>query len=93
MISEQKITKLQSILSLPRINILTHLLNGEACVCEMVSDLAIKHNALSYHLNILTQEGFLNSNRHGRHIRYSIKTGKRDCVKKIFSLLDNEKCK
>ncbi len=93
MISEQKISRLQSILSLQRISILNHLLDGEACVCEMVSDLAIKHNALSYHLNILTEEGFLNSNRQGRHIRYSIKTDKRDCVKKIFSLLDNEKCK
>lgn len=83
---------LQKVFINNRIRILEQLSEGETCVCKLVDLLEIKHNLLSHHLNTLTELGFTKSTRNGRHIKYSIATERRECVKKILALTHTHYC-
>jgi ArsR family transcriptional regulator len=89
---EDKIKKIKRILTKPRVVILKHLMGGESCVCEMVQDLSIKHNLLSYHLGVLNKEGFVSSKRNGRHIKYRINSKRQPCLNKVFDLVNLSDC-
>ena len=65
-----------------RLTILTLLLNGEMCVCEIMGTLPISQPAVSHHLKILRQAGILIDRRQGRWIYYRIDP------KSLTSLLD-----
>jgi ArsR family transcriptional regulator len=55
-----------------RLVILTMLLNGEMCVCEIMGALPISQPAVSHHLKILRQAGILIDRRQGKWIYYRV---------------------
>jgi DNA-binding transcriptional ArsR family regulator len=55
-----------------RLKIIHLLLNGELCVCEIISALEKPQPTISHHLNILKKAGFLKWRKEGVWIHYSL---------------------
>jgi len=55
-----------------RLAILAALSGGTRCVCEMIPQLGMAQNLLSYHLRILREAGLVSGARRGRRIEYTI---------------------
>ncbi|HEX9123917.1 MAG TPA: metalloregulator ArsR/SmtB family transcription factor [Actinomycetota bacterium] len=55
-----------------RMAILAALSRGTRCVCELVPQLGLAQNLLSYHLRILREAGLVSGARTGRRIEYTI---------------------
>lgn len=91
---KNRVKKLQTILEPNRIKILKVLKRSNACVCEMVEDLSIKHSLLSHHLSVLSDEGLITNQKFGRHNIYRIHNKREKCVEKILDLVEisNEEC-
>lgn len=88
----KKIKAIRSLCTPNRMRILEILREHPACVCEMVSELEMKHNLLSHHLSVLSEADFVYSTRNGRHIKYGIMERRVKCVDKLLSLVRNENC-
>jgi len=56
-----------------RLAILAALSGGTKCVCELVPQLGIAQNLLSYHLRILREAGLVSGARRGRRIEYTVR--------------------
>lgn len=67
-----------------RLKILDMLSEREMCVCEIIDSLQMSQPAVSHHLKILKQASFVNDNRDGKWIYYSLNA---DVFKEAF---DNE---
>jgi len=66
------ITKYLSAISEPnRFAVLTFLLKGEKCACEIHPVIKIPQNLTSHHLKVLKEMKLLNSRREGNKILYS----------------------
>lgn len=87
-VSKKKIKELQKLLVLNRIRILNLLYQEETCVCQMVDKLGIKHNLISHHLKTLLDMGYLENNRNGQHIIYSLVEDKREIIKAVLILIN-----
>lgn len=48
------------------------LLDGERCVCDLMSDLALAQSRLSWHLKTLADAGIISGRREGRWNYYSL---------------------
>ncbi len=48
--------------------------HGECCVCELSASLELGQSRLSRHLGILYDAGFVDTNRNGKWVYYSIKS-------------------
>src|SRR4051812_48334056 len=57
-----------------RLNVVTSLLDGERCVCDLMADLDMAQSRLSWHLKTLADAGIIASRREGRWNYYSLKT-------------------
>ena len=55
-----------------RINVVTLLLGGERCVCELMEDLDMAQSRLSWHLKTLADAGIITSRREGRWNYYTL---------------------
>jgi ArsR family transcriptional regulator len=55
-----------------RLAILEALRRGTRCVCDLVPQLGLAQNLLSYHLRILREAGLVRGARRGRRIEYRI---------------------
>jgi DNA-binding transcriptional ArsR family regulator len=55
-----------------RLAILAALHGGTRCVCELVPQLGMAQNLLSYHMGILREAGIVRGSRRGRRIEYTI---------------------
>lgn len=55
-----------------RVKVVTLLLGGERCVCELMDDLGLAQSRLSWHLKTLSDAGFITGRREGRWIYYSL---------------------
>jgi|GEM_PF-265390 len=55
-----------------RLKIIRLLTRGERCVCELMEELDLSQAAISHHLRILRQAGFLQVRREGRWGYYSL---------------------
>ncbi|MHB1421432.1 MAG: ArsR/SmtB family transcription factor [Bacillota bacterium] len=55
-----------------RLTILTMLLDGELCVCEIMDALPLSQPAVSHHLKILRQAGLVIDRREGKWIYYDL---------------------
>jgi ArsR family transcriptional regulator len=64
--------RLKAVCDPNRIRILSILVNGEQCVSDLVSRLAIDQPKVSHHLAILRSANIIRSRRDGRHINYSV---------------------
>ncbi|MDZ4133316.1 MAG: metalloregulator ArsR/SmtB family transcription factor [Dethiobacteria bacterium] len=55
-----------------RVRILTMLLEGEMCGCELIEELNLSQSAVSHHMKILKQADLVNDRRDGKWTFYSI---------------------
>jgi len=55
-----------------RLKIIQSLLEGEKCVCDLIEELELSQAAISHHLKILKQAGFLKFRKEGRWSFYSL---------------------
>lgn len=83
-----KAETLKKLLVKVRIEILTLLYQKDACACEIVKETTLKNNLISHHLKTLTDMGYIEGNKNGKHVMYNLKPSKRSTVKKIFDLIE-----
>jgi DNA-binding transcriptional ArsR family regulator len=55
-----------------RVQILTHLADGGLCVGALAYRLGVTHSAISQHLRILREAGFVDGERQGYRVHYSL---------------------
>src|SRR4051812_21149833 len=55
-----------------RVDVVTLLLDGERCVCDLMSDLDLAQSRLSWHLKTLSDAGIITGRREGRWNYYSL---------------------
>lgn len=70
--------QIQSLADLTRLRLLNLLTQAkEICVCELVDALVMPQYAVSRHLHVLEQAGFLESRKTGRWVYYRVAPGLR----------------
>ena len=55
-----------------RLRILNELTGGQQCVCELLDQIGIAANLLSYHLRVLREAGLVEASRRGRWVDYQL---------------------
>src|SRR3954463_5978056 len=55
-----------------RVDVVTLLLDGERCVCDLMSDLDLAQSRLSWHLKTLSDAGIITGRPEGRWNYYSL---------------------
>jgi ArsR family transcriptional regulator len=55
-----------------RVRVVTLLLSGERCVCDLMDDLGLAQSRLSWHLKTLSDAGIISGRKEGRWIYYSL---------------------
>ena len=55
-----------------RVDVVTLLLDGERCVCDLMADLDLAQSRLSWHLKTLSDAGIISGRREGRWNYYSL---------------------
>ena len=55
-----------------RMDVVVMLLDGERCVCDLMSDLDLAQSRLSWHLKTLSDAGIITGRREGRWNYYSL---------------------
>jgi len=68
-----------------RVEVVSLLLDGERCVCDLMSDLDLQQSRLSWHLKTLSDAGIISGRREGRWNYYSLD---RDALTEAAGLLD-----
>jgi ArsR family transcriptional regulator len=64
-----------------RLRILSQLTAGQRCVCELLEEIGIAANLLSYHLRVLRDAGLVEASRRGRWVDYRLATGGLDALR------------
>ncbi|MHB1126483.1 MAG: ArsR/SmtB family transcription factor [Bacillota bacterium] len=67
-----------------RLSILTMLMDGEMCVCEIIDALPLSQPAISHHLKVLRQAGLVIDRREGKWIYYDIDAAGFDTVQALL---------
>jgi ArsR family transcriptional regulator len=67
-----------------RLDILTRLVGGEECVCNLTDALETGQSRLSFHLKTLKDAGLVRDRREGRWVYYSLD---RDAIHEVEGLL------
>src|SRR5215510_21084 len=68
-----------------RVEVVTLLLPGERCVCELMDDLGLAQSRLSWHLKTLADAGIISGRKEGRWVYYSLNA---DALGEARSILD-----
>ncbi|HEY4129430.1 MAG TPA: metalloregulator ArsR/SmtB family transcription factor [Gemmatimonadaceae bacterium] len=68
-----------------RVDVVTLLLDGERCVCDLMADLELAQSRLSWHLKTLSDAGIITGRREGRWNYYSLNA---DAVVEAGAILD-----
>ena len=55
-----------------RVEVVSLLLDGERCVCDLMDDLEMQQSRLSWHLKSLVEAGIISGRREGRWNYYSL---------------------
>ena len=55
-----------------RLVILTHLAEGECCVCDLAEVTGLDQSTVSKHLTLLSSNGIVDSERRGHHAYYHV---------------------
>jgi DNA-binding transcriptional ArsR family regulator len=64
------------------------LCRNRLCGCDLIGQLGIPKNLLSYHLKILIEHGYVEAVRCGRKKNYRISTAQNNKVKTILKILE-----
>jgi len=68
-----------------RVDVVTLLLDGERCVCELMAELDLAQSRLSWHLKTLSDAGIISGRREGRWNYYSLNA---DVLAEARTMLD-----
>src|SRR4051812_18461901 len=68
-----------------RVDVVVLLLDGERCVCDLMSDLGLAQSRLSWHLKTLSDAGVITGRREGRWNYYSLNA---DGLSEVRGMLD-----
>ena len=68
-----------------RVDVVTLLMDGERCVCDLMSDLQLAQSRLSWHLKTLSDAGIITGRREGRWNYYSLNA---DALGEARTILD-----
>jgi ArsR family transcriptional regulator len=71
-----------------RLDVVTLLLDGERCVCELMAELDMAQSRLSWHLRTLNDAGIISGRREGRWNYYSLNA---DTLAEARGILDTIK--
>ena len=71
-----------------RVDVVTMLLDGERCVCDLMADLELAQSRLSWHLKTLSDAGIIAGRREGRWNYYSLNP---DVLSEARGILDSLK--
>ena len=71
-----------------RVDVVTMLLDGERCVCDLMADLELAQSRLSWHLKTLSDAGIIAGRREGRWNYYSLNP---DVLSEARGILDGLK--
>ena len=71
-----------------RMDVVMMLLDGERCVCDLMSDLDLAQSRLSWHLKTLADAGLVSGRREGRWNYYSLNP---DALSEARGILDGLK--
>ena len=71
-----------------RMDVVMMLLDGERCVCDLMSDLDLAQSRLSWHLKTLSDAGIISGRREGRWNYYSLNP---DALAEARGILDGLK--
>ena len=59
-----------------RLEIVSMLIGGERCVCELTDALDVAQSRLSFHLRVLKEAGLVLDRKDGRWVHYSLNRGR-----------------
>lgn len=68
-----------------RVEVVSLLLDGERCVCDLMDDLDLQQSRLSWHLKTLVDAGIISGRREGRWNYYSLS---KDALTEAGGLID-----
>ena len=71
-----------------RVDVVSMLLDGERCVCDLMADLDLAQSRLSWHLKTLSDAGIISGRREGRWNYYSLNA---DVIAEARGILDGLK--
>lgn len=71
-----------------RIDVISLLLNGERCVCELMEELDMAQSRLSWHLKTLADAGIISGRKEGRWNYYSLNA---EAIAEARAILDSIK--
>src|SRR5712692_9371801 len=79
------VERIQSLADATRLRLLNLLLQArEICVCELVDALALPQYAISRHLHILAQAGFVEDRKVGKWVYYRIAPDLKPCQRTLL---------
>jgi ArsR family transcriptional regulator len=55
-----------------RLRVLDQLTSGQRCVCELLDEIGVAPNLLSYHLRVLREAELVDASRRGRWVDYRL---------------------
>lgn len=88
MVLREKVEIFKVLSEINRVRILMMLLHKSLCVCEITNVLQLSTATVSNHLSYLRENGFIEDNKEGKWINYSIKRdGSDSMVKTIIEML------
>lgn len=58
-----------------RLQVVSLLLDGERCVCELMDELGLAQSKLSWHLKTLKDAGIVTDRKEGRWVYYALDAG------------------
>jgi len=70
--ADQALTLLRALADPIRLQVVEALGQGERCVCELTSELALAQSKLSFHLKVLRQAGLIAGRQEGRRVYYRL---------------------
>ena len=75
-----------------RLKIISLLVDGEKCACELLEKFRITQPTLSHHMKILCDSGIVNARKEGKWIHYSIsQEGIEEAQKYLYTLKEGRK--
>jgi len=84
---DKKLILLKSLADETRLKIVTYLIDGEKCVCEIVPHTKKTQSTVSIHLNNLEKNKIVISRRQGKYIFYKIADNK---IIELIQLLEKK---
>ena len=70
-----------------RLQILSMLVNGEECSCNLLEELHIGQSTLSHHMKILSDSGLINGRKDGKWTYYTIDAAKLRYAQEVLEQL------